>query len=172
MFISLNRDILKGFLFFCLIIMLSRLVPHPPNFTPILAGAIFMPFMVQKSIGIIMPLAIMLVSDLIIGLHGLMLWTYGSLALITVLSYQFVKKKFISVIKLSLFSPILFFLITNFGVWFASTAYSPDLSGLITAYTMGLPFLANSLLSTLLFSSCFYAIYYSFTRQSELESNL
>jgi len=168
----LNKDILKGFLFFCLIILISRIVPHPPNFTPILAGAIFMPFMVQKSIGIIMPLAIMLVSDLIIGLHGLMLWTYGSIVLITLFSYQYIKKKFINVIKLSLVSPILFFIVTNFGVWLTSSTYSPDLSGLMTSYTMGLPFLANSLISTILFSSCFYAIYYSFTRQSKLESNL
>ena len=131
-----------------------------------------MPFMVQKSIGIIMPLAIMLVSDLIIGLHGLMFWTYGSIVLITLFSYQYIKKKFINVIKLSLVSPILFFLVTNFGVWLTSTTYSPDLSGLMTSYTMGLPFLANSLISTILFSSCFYAIYYSFTRQSELESDL
>ena len=131
-----------------------------------------MPFMVQKSIGIIMPIAIMLVSDLIIGLHGLMLWTYGSIVLITLFSYQYIKKKFINVIKLSLVSPILFFIVTNFGVWLTSTTYSPDLSGLMTSYTMGLPFLANSLISTILFSSCFYAIYYSFTRQSELESNL
>jgi len=168
----LNKDILKGFLFFCLIILISRIVPHPPNFTPILAGAIFMPFMVQKSIGIIMPIAIMLVSDLIIGLHGLMLWTYGSVVLITLFSYQYIKKKFINVIKLSLVSPILFFIVTNFGVWLTSSTYSPDLSGLMTSYTMGLPFLANSLISTILFSSCFYAIYYSFTRQSKLESNL
>ena len=131
-----------------------------------------MPFMVQKSIGIIMPLAIMLVSDLIIGLHGLMFWTYGSIVLITLFSYQYIKKKFINVIKLSLVSPILFFIVTNFGVWLTSSTYSPDLSGLMTSYTMGLPFLANSLISTILFSSCFYAIYYSFTRQSKLESNL
>ena len=131
-----------------------------------------MPFMVQKSIGIIMPLAIMLVSDLIIGLHGLMPWTYGSIVLITLFSYQYIKKKFINVIKLSLVSPILFFIVTNFGVWLTSSTYSPDLSGLMTSYTMGLPFLANSLISTILFSSCFYAIYYSFTRQSKLESNL
>tara|TARA_Y100001970_G_C14045588_1_gene756147 strand:- start:50 stop:583 length:534 start_codon:yes stop_codon:yes gene_type:complete len=169
--VPLNKDILKSFIFFCLIIILSRLVPHPPNFTPIIAGAIFMPFMVKKSFGIGIPLAIMLVSDFIIGLHGLMLWTYGSLALITFFSYQYIKKKFISVFKVALASPIIFFLLTNFGVWLTSTSYSPDLAGLINSYTMGLPFLANSLISTILFSSCFYAIYYSLTSQSKLESN-
>ena len=168
----MNKDIFKTFIFFCLIVAVSRLIPHPPNFTPIIAGAIFMPFMVQKSFGIFVPLVIMFVSDLFIGLHGLMMWTYGSLALITLLSYQHMKKKFISVLKLSFYSPILFYLFTNFGVWLTSTTYSPDLSGLITAYTLGLPFLANSLLATILFSSCFYTIYYSFARQSKLESNL
>ena len=167
----MNKDIFKSFLFFCLIIALSRLIPHPPNFTPILAGAIFMPFMVQKSIGVVLPIIIMLVADLIIGLHGLMIWTYGSLALITFLSYKVIEKNYISVFKVALVSPVIFFLITNFGVWLNSAMYSFDLSGLITAYTMGLPFLSNSLVSTFLFSSCFYAIYYTFTLQSKLESN-
>ena len=130
-----------------------------------------MPFMIQRSLGIVIPLLIMLVSDLFIGLHGLMMWTYGSLALITFLSYQLIDKKFINVLKIALASPIIYFLITNFGVWLTSTMYSSDLEGLITSYTMGLPFLANSLISTILFSSCFYAIYYSFNYQSELKSD-
>tara|TARA_B100001250_G_C19477310_1_gene647170 strand:- start:42 stop:548 length:507 start_codon:yes stop_codon:yes gene_type:complete len=167
----LNKDIIKTILFFCLIIALSRLIPHPPNFTPILAGAIFMPFMVQRSTGIALPIIIMLLSDLIIGLHGLMIWTYGAIALITLVSYQLIKKEFLSVFKVALASPIIFYLLTNFGVWLNSEIYSFDLSGLITAYTMGLPFLANSLVSTILFSSCFYAIYYTLTLQSKLESN-
>tara|TARA_B100000579_G_C22462537_1_gene679598 strand:- start:43 stop:549 length:507 start_codon:yes stop_codon:yes gene_type:complete len=167
----LNKDIIKTILFFCLIIALSRLIPHPPNFTPILAGAIFMPFMVQRSTGIALPIIIMLLSDLIIGFHGLMIWTYGAIALITLVSYQLIKKEFLSVFKVALASPIIFYLLTNFGVWLNSEIYSFDLSGLITAYTMGLPFLANSLVSTILFSSCFYVIYYTLTLQSKLESN-
>ena len=171
---TLTKILQKEILPISLILLLafSRLMPHPPNFTPIIAGAIFMPFMVQRSFGIVMPLVIMLVSDLIIGLHGLIFWTYGSLGLITFLSYQYIKKKFISVLKVASVSPIIFFLLTNFGVWLTSTAYSPDLAGLINSYILALPFLANSLISTILFSSCFYAIYYSLNLQSKLESNL
>jgi len=131
-----------------------------------------MPFMVQRSLGIFVPLIVMLLSDIIIGLHGLMIWTYGSLVLITLLSYKTIEKNFISVLKLASVSPIIFFLLTNFGVWLSSTIYSPDLAGLINSYLMGLPFLANSLISTILFSSCFYAIYYSLNLKSKLESNL
>jgi len=130
-----------------------------------------MPFMVQRSLGIVLPIIIMLLSDLIIGLHGLMIWTYGALALITFVSYKLIEKEFISVLKVSLAAPIIFYLLTNFGAWLNSPMYSFDSSGLITAYTMGLPFLANSLVSTILFSSCFYAIYYTLTLQSKLESN-
>jgi len=167
----LNKDIVKSILFFCAIIALSRLVPHPPNFTPILAGAIFMPFMVQRSFGMAIPILIMLISDLIIGFHGLMIWTYGSLVLITFLSYQLVDKKFLNLFKVALASPLIFYLLTNFGVWLTTAMYSNDFVGLITAYTMGLPFLANSLLSTILFSSCFYMFYYWFTYQVKFESN-
>ncbi len=167
----MNKDIIKTCIFFCLIIAISRLIPHPPNFTPIIAGAIFMPFMVNRSLGIILPISIMFVSDLIIGLHSLIIWTYGALALITLLSYQLIEKKFISLFRISLACPVIFYLLTNFGVWLNSTMYTSDLSGLIAAYIMGLPFLANSLVSTILFSSCFYAVYYSFTHQSKLESN-
>ena len=168
----MNKKFLKSILFFCLIVAISRLVPHPPNFVPILAGAIFMPFMVQRSLGIFVPLIVMLLSDIIIGLHGLMIWTYGSLVLITLLSYKTIEKNFVSVLKLASVSPIIFFLLTNFGVWLSSTIYSPDLAGLINSYLMGLPFLANSLISTILFSSCFYAIYHSLNLKTKLESNL
>jgi len=130
-----------------------------------------MPFMVQRPLGIVLPIIIMLLSDLIIGFHGLMIWTYGALALIALASYQLIEKEFISVLKVSLVAPIVFYLLTNFGVWLNSPMYSFNLPGLITAYTMGLPFLANSLVSTILFSSCFYAIYYTLTLQSKLESN-
>ncbi len=131
-----------------------------------------MPFIVQRSFGIAIPILIMFFSDLIIGLHDLILWTYSSIALITYLSYQLIERKFLSVLKVALLSPIIFFLITNFGVWINSNVYSDNLEGLILAYTMGLPFLANSLASTILFSSCFYAIFYSFNHQSELKSNI
>ena len=69
---------LKGVIFITLILVLSRIIQHPPNFTPILAGIIFLPFIKKDlTFSVIVPLAAMLISDLIIGMHSLMLWTYA-----------------------------------------------------------------------------------------------
>ena len=120
----LNKELIKGIIFFGALVVLSRIVPHPPNFTPLLAGLIFLPFMLtSKLLAGSLSIAIMFIADLIIGLHGLMFWTYSSLLLLVSLSFRGFSKKFISVIKLSLIFPIVFFLITNFGVWISSDMY-------------------------------------------------
>ena len=76
-------NILKGTLFFIGLFVLSRLVPHPPNFTPLIAAVIFLPFISKDKLGMLLPISVMFISDLIIGFHGQMLWVYGGFTLIT-----------------------------------------------------------------------------------------
>ena len=167
----LNKELIKGIIFFGALVVLSRIVPHPPNFTPLLAGLIFLPFMLtSKLLAASLSIAIMFIADLIIGLHGLMFWTYSSLLLLVSLSFKGFSKKFLSVIKLSLIFPIVFFLITNFGVWISSDMYPQTISGLVASYTMALPFLTNSLISTFLFSTSFYLIFL-FIERKKVESS-
>ena len=75
--------LLKGLIFFITLFALSRIIPHPPNFTPLISGVIFLPYLLEdKRAILLLPIAIMFLTDLVLGLHGLMIWTYSSFLLI------------------------------------------------------------------------------------------
>ena len=121
-------NILKSISFFICLLLLSRLIPHPPNFTPIIAGIIFLPFMIgDKRMVLFIPILIMFISDLIIGFHNHMIWTYTSFLLISLGVVLYFKKPFKNIFFLSILSPSLFFLLTNFGVWLTSSFYTKDI---------------------------------------------
>ena len=148
---------IKGTIFITLILVLSRIIPHPPNFTPILAGIIFLPFIKKDlAFSIIAPLAAMLISDLIIGMHSLMLWTYAPIIFLSCLTYYFNQDSILRVGTLAVVSPMVFFLVSNFGVWISGSSYTEDMSGLIECYFNAIPFYASSAISCLLFTALFY----------------
>ena len=127
----------------------TRLIPHPPNFTSLIALSFYLPaFFGYRFIpAIIISFAI---TDLVIGFHGLLLFTWGSAILIGLLSHYF-HKSLKSRIFGALSGAIIFFIITNFGVWlFGSYGYT--LSGLIACYILAIPFFANTVISTILYS--------------------
>ena len=151
-------NLLKSLLFFVGLLVLSRLIPHPPNFTPLLAGAVFLPFLLKdKTLIVALPLVCLFISDLIIGFHNVMLWTYGAFFIIGITVINFSKLNLKSLLGLSLEGPTFFYLITNFGVWLSSSTYAKDVYGLLECYVLALPFYGNSLFSTLLFSLLFLA---------------
>ena len=150
-------NIIKSLLFFVSLIVLSRLIPHPPNFTPIIAGAVFLPFMLKDNrLVIALPLICLFFSDLIIGFHNTMFWTYGAFFLISLAVINYSKLRLRNLLALSVASPTFFYLFTNFGVWLSSITYAKSLSGLIECYILALPFYGNSLCSTVLFSLTFF----------------
>ncbi len=128
----------------------SRLVPHPPNFTSLIALSFYVPAILG-----IKYLPALLISffltDLIIGLHSITFFTYGSVVFIALISNYFVFN-IITRISGSMLGAVLFFLITNFGVWSLGN-YEYSLNGLLLCYTMGLPFFGYTLISTFIFSA-------------------
>ena len=156
----------KGIIFLTSLLVLSRIVPHPPNFTPILAGIIFLPFIKKDlTFALMVPLASMIISDLVIGMHSLMLWTYGSLMILSLISFFFYQDNFKRVGALALISPMIFFVLSNFGVWINSNSYSKDIEGLIACYFNAIPFYTSSALACILFSTIFYLIRISFSKK-------
>ena len=95
---------------------ITRVIPHPPNFTPIIAMGLFGGAYIQnRSLAVIIPLGAMFLSDLILGLHGTIYWVYGSLLLVVLLGMLLVNKVNIkNCILCVLSSAFLFFVITNF----------------------------------------------------------
>ena len=162
---------LKGIIFLTTLLVLSRIIPHPPNFTPILAGIIFLPF-IKKDIkfSVFVPLGAMLISDFIIGMHSLMLWTYGPIVILSLLSYYFFIDKASRIASLAIASPAVFYLMSNFGVWINSSMYTKDFSGFIQCYVNAIPFYANSATACVLFCSAFFVIK-SFLKNNRLSFN-
>ena len=135
-----------------------RLLPHPPNFTPIFAMALFGgAYLSNKKMAFILPLAAMLISDLFIGFHSFMLVVYGSIALITALGFLLKNRvRPSTVIGASLLGSLIFYLISNFAVWAMFDTYPHTIAGLGTSYVVGLPYLKNSILSGLFYSALMF----------------
>ncbi len=143
---------------------LYRLLPHPFNFTPVMAMALFAgAYFDKKYLAFIVPLIAMLLSDLVLGLHNTMLFVYGAITLSVLIG--FLLRNSVSPLKVffaSISGTLLFFIITNFGVWLMNDFYTKDLNGLIKSYVMALPFLQRSLLGDLFFSGVLFFSYQYF----------
>ena len=134
----------------------SRFLPHPPNFTSLLALSFYVPALIGARF-IPSLLICFIITDVIIGFHNLTLFTWGSIVLIGLKSKLFIRD-FMTRITGSLVGASVFFIITNFGVW-SHGMYGYTFEGLIACYTLALPFFAYSLISTFLFSSIIETIY-------------
>ncbi len=139
-----------------------RLLPHPWNFTPIAAIALFSGVYLGKKYAILAPILAMFLSDIFLGSYEwkLVLLVYGSFCLIGLMGLVIRKHKSPATIFTgSLLGSILFFLITNFAVWQFTNWYPKTLSGLIQCYILALPFFRNSLLGDLFYNSIFFGAY-------------
>ena len=144
-----------------LVLAVFRFVPHPPNVTPIAAMALFSgAAFTNRSLAYFIPLAAMIISDLVIGFHSTVWYVYAGVALTVFVGSMINQIKVVRVGIAAIVASIIFFLITNFGAWLHHDMYSQNLSGLLQAYVAGLPFLRNSLIANLIFS---YLVFYCFS---------
>jgi len=136
-----------------------RLVPHVPNFTPVVAIALFAGTYVNKKFAPWLALALMIISDVMIGMHNVMAFTWGSVVLISFLGIWLKSRKnMATVVGTSIVSSLLFFVVTNFGVWLMGW-YPHDAQGLLNCYVMALPFLRFSLLGDLFYVTVMFGAY-------------
>ena len=141
--------------------LVTRLIPHLPNFTPIIAISLFSGAYLNRKYAIWFPLSLYIISELIIGLNGVILFTWGSIFLITMLGSKLRNRvSFKNNLIFALFSSILFFIVTNFGVWLIGR-YPPTLAGLIQCYIAGIPFFKVSLLANLAYVALLTVVYNS-----------
>jgi hypothetical protein len=159
-----------GFIFIVSVIIMGslfRLLPHLPNFTPVAAIAIFSGTYLRKKIyAFIIPILCLLLSDMVLGFHNYMPAVYFSFGISVLLGFIVRRNiKLLSVLTASLSSSVIFFIITNLAVWYASPYYSHDFSGLARCYILGLPFFNNGIVGDLFFNSIFFGINYYATRR-------
>jgi hypothetical protein len=131
-----------------------RLIPHPPNFTPIEAMALFGgTYLVDKRSAFAVPLLAMYLSDLLLGPDATMPFIYGSIALTVALGFWVRRSDSPHRIGLAaLASSIVFFVVSNFGVWFQGGLYPRTLEGLTACYVAAIPFFRNTLAGNALYT--------------------
>ena len=139
-----------------------RLIPHPPNFAPIAAMALFGgAYFNKKWAAFIVPIAAMFITDLILGFHSTMWAVYLSFAAIVVIGILMIKqKKVTNILLASVTSSVVFFIVTNFGAWLSSPFYAKTGVGLIACYTAAIPFFHQTLLSDLFFVGILFGAYH------------
>jgi len=135
-----------------LVLSFSRLIPHPSNFTPILAVGVFAGFYFRNFIlSLFIVISSMFIGDLVIGFHNTMIFTYSSLILAVAIGLLIKKLNYKAVLFGGLSSSVVFFIVTNFGSWLTLEMYEKNLSGLLQSYFMAIPFFHNTLISTLIY---------------------
>ncbi len=139
-----------------------RFLPHPPNFAPILAIALFGGVYFSRKIAFVLPILAIAISDIFIGYYGivLMIAVYGTFLLSVILGFWLKKhKKWYTVLGSTILSAVLFFLVTNFAVWAFTPWYAKTLSGIIQCYLLAIPFFRNTILGNLFYVTVFFGAY-------------
>ena len=135
-----------------LILSLSRVIPHPWNFTPVLAAGIFSGFYFKNFfLSFFIVIFSMFLGDVYLGFHSTMFFTYISLSLAVAIGLLIKNFKIHEILIGGLASSVGFFVITNFGAWLTLEMYEKNLSGLINSYVLAIPFFHNTLISTLVY---------------------
>ena len=139
--------------------VILRILPHAPNFTPIAAIALFGAVYLPKKIALILPIIAMAISDAFIGYYDfkLIAVVYVSFLLCVVVGFWLKKnKKWYTVLGSSFLTAFIFFFFTNFAVFAFSEWYPKTIFGLVSCFTMALPFFKNTLLGDIFYSGVFF----------------
>ena len=159
LFIICRKEIFPISLIF--ILALSRLIPHPYNFTPVLAVGVFSGFYFkQVYLSFFVVIFSMFIGDLFLGFHSTMFFTYISLAVAVLIGLSVKRFKFKEILFSGLASSVCFFIITNFGAWLThGEMYAKNFSGLMQSYVMAIPFFQNTLISTFVYLLLFKLLF-------------
>lgn len=171
-----NKIILRFSVVTLLILLaaLSRLIPHPANFAPIGGMALFGAAYYSRRVwAFVIPIVSMWISDLILNnvvyaaffdrfvwFYNGSLFTYGAFALIALMGTFTLKKVRVPNLLFSaLGASVIFFLVSNFGIWFSAGMYPKDFGGLVACYAAGIPFFKNTLLGDLFYTGILFGAF-------------
>lgn len=144
-----------------IVLAASRFIPHPPNFTSLIALSFYVPLFLGKRF-IPALLICFIITDIFIGFHAIVVFTWGSVIFISLTSYLFQKNIYMRIIG-AVCGSLVFYIVSNFGVWsLGSYGYSFD--GLLICYIAAIPFYSNTLISTILYSILIEAVNTTYKR--------
>lgn len=137
-----------------------RFLPHPYNFVPVGALALFSGVYVRSKWGVIIPVVVMAVTDVFVGWHTLVLFTWGSYVAAGMIGWWVRQRpNALKVLAGSVSGSVVFYLVTNFAVWAFTPLYQKTWAGLVQSYVMAIPFYRNTFLGDLFYVSVFFGLY-------------
>lgn len=137
-----------------------RLLPHPANFAPVAAIAIFGGSVLPRRVAVWVPLGAMVVADMFIGFYDIIWVTWACYALIALASSRWLARPTLAKgVALTLSSSLFFFTATNFAVWLWSGMYAHTLSGLAQCFALALPFFRGTLAGDIVYTALFFGLY-------------
>jgi len=141
---------------------LYRVLPHPVNFTPVGAIALFAGAkFADKYLALAVTLCAMFVADLFLGFYNSMAFVYAGIAAMVAIGFWLRNNNSLSkTIIATLAGSAAFYLLSNLGVWMMTDMYPHTAAGLVTNYLAAIPFLQNSLISNLLFVGLFFGAFH------------
>jgi hypothetical protein len=143
-----------------------RLLPHPANFAPIGAIALFGGAVLPLRLAWWLPVAAMVVSDTFLGFHDTIMFTWSGFLLVALFGVALRNvNNWLRVPVGVLGSGIIFYVVSNFGVWASGTLYPTTLQGLVECYVAAIPFFKTSLLADFVYASVLFGAYALATRQ-------
>jgi hypothetical protein len=140
---------------------LSRMLPHPPNMVPVTALALFGGVYLDRKLAFVVPMAAMLITDWFIGFHSTAIWVYVSFVMIGLVGLWLRNHRgVLTTIGASVAGSVLFYVITNFGVWLSPPfMYAHTPGGLVECYVSAIPFFRNTLAGDLLYVGALFGLY-------------
>lgn len=157
---SQNRKLLYAALALVVFGVIMRLIPHPPNFAPVGAIAVFGGAVLPRKLGWWLPLAVMATSDLLIGFYGGILFTWAAFLLVG--SFGITLRRSSNLRRIvfgSLGGGLIFFAVSNLGVFLQGGLYPHTWAGLVQCYAMAIPFFRNTLAGDLTYSALLFGTY-------------
>ena len=140
--------------------VIMRLLPHPANLAPVGAIALFGGAILPRRLGWWLPLTVMVLSDLLLGLYNGVLFTWLGFVLVGLFAMSLRgQSNWFRVPFGALASAIIFFIVSNFGVWLQGQMYAHTWAGLLQCYHMALPFFRNTFFGDFLYSWLLFGIY-------------
>lgn len=146
-----------------LLAILSRWLPHPPNFSPVMAIALFAGARFGSArLGVVIAVMAMFMSDLYLGFHSTMPFVYVSLVIAALLGWDQLRPARFAwgrLAGMSSVAAIIFFVVTNLGVWMTQDLYPKNGAGLVACYVAGIPFFPATWASSLIYSFALFALW-------------
>ena len=140
--------------------IMSRLLPHAPNVTPLIAVALFSGAYLPRRLAIAVPVIVMIVSDLLIGYDPQVLFNWVAVGLAACVGLCLRERRSATrIVAASLSASTLFFLVSNFGVWIEVRLYPVTLEGLRTCYVAGIPFYRHMLAGDVMYTAICFGIF-------------